>query len=144
MWSQVGQAVHLLTSRLFNEKFDQICQVSTHPSVWEEAVFGDVTHSLCNTYWEQEWEGRDACARLPNCFLFLLPTVIRGGPLDNPYRLKQFHFHWGEKGHHGSEHTVAGLGYASEVRVLNENISVCQSLTNNLAGASIFLWFWLI
>lgn len=49
-------------------------------------------------------------------FLFL-PTVIQGGPLDNPYRLKQFHFHWGEKGCEGSEHTVAGAGYASEVCV---------------------------
>lgn len=42
-------------------------------------------------------------------------TVIQGGPLENPYRLKQFHFHWGGKGCHGSEHTVAGISYASEV-----------------------------
>ncbi|KAG9352463.1 hypothetical protein JZ751_020877 [Albula glossodonta] len=33
-------------------------------------------------------------------------TVIRGGPLQDPYRLKQFHFHWGGKGCHGSEHTL--------------------------------------
>lgn len=44
-------------------------------------------------------------------------TVIQGGPLDNPYRLKQFHFHWGGKGCHGSEHTVEGNSYASEVSV---------------------------
>lgn len=42
-------------------------------------------------------------------------TVIQGGPLDNPYRLKQFHFHWGGKGCRGSEHTVEGRSYASEV-----------------------------
>uniref|UniRef100_A0A671MHV3 Carbonic anhydrase 7-like n=1 Tax=Sinocyclocheilus anshuiensis TaxID=1608454 RepID=A0A671MHV3_9TELE len=32
-------------------------------------------------------------------------SVIRGGPLENMYRLKQFHFHWGCKGCSGSEHT---------------------------------------
>lgn len=42
-------------------------------------------------------------------------TVIQGGPLENPYRLKQFHFHWGGKGCRGSEHTVEGRSYASEV-----------------------------
>ncbi|CDQ55965.1 unnamed protein product [Oncorhynchus mykiss] len=41
-------------------------------------------------------------------------TVIRAGPLDNAYRLKQFHFHWGGKGSQGSEHTVRGKTYASE------------------------------
>ena len=44
-------------------------------------------------------------------------AVIKGGPLDNAYRLKQFHFHWGGKGCHGSEHTVAGKSYSSEVSV---------------------------
>jgi len=44
-------------------------------------------------------------------------AVIRGGPLENMYRLKQFHFHWGGKGCSGSEHTVGGKTYVSEVRV---------------------------
>ncbi|XP_051918526.1 LOW QUALITY PROTEIN: carbonic anhydrase 7 [Hippocampus zosterae] len=48
-------------------------------------------------------------------------SVIQGGPLDNPYRLKQFHFHWGEKGCHGSEHTVAGHSYASELHLVHWN-----------------------
>uniref|UniRef100_A0A8C2YVU8 Carbonic anhydrase n=1 Tax=Cyclopterus lumpus TaxID=8103 RepID=A0A8C2YVU8_CYCLU len=48
-------------------------------------------------------------------------SVIRGGPLDNPYRLKQFHFHWGVKGCHGSEHTVAGNSYASELHLVHWN-----------------------
>ncbi len=51
---------------------------------------------------------------------FLL-TVIRGGPLENMYRLKQFHFHWGCKGCSGSEHTVGGKTYASEVRGQNRD-----------------------
>ncbi|XP_061670976.1 carbonic anhydrase 7 isoform X1 [Syngnathoides biaculeatus] len=48
-------------------------------------------------------------------------SVIQGGPLDNPYRLKQFHFHWGGKGCHGSEHTVAGHCYASELHLVHWN-----------------------
>uniref|UniRef100_A0A3Q2XEN7 Carbonic anhydrase n=2 Tax=Hippocampus comes TaxID=109280 RepID=A0A3Q2XEN7_HIPCM len=48
-------------------------------------------------------------------------SVIQGGPLDNPYRLKQFHFHWGGKGCHGSEHTVAGRSYASELHLVHWN-----------------------
>lgn len=45
-----------------------------------------------------------------------LPTVVTGGPLDGPYRLKQFHFHWGQKHSVGSEHTVDGKSFPSEVR----------------------------
>lgn len=47
-----------------------------------------------------------------------LPAVVTGGPLDGPYRLKQFHFHWGKKHSVGSEHTVDGKSFPSEVRVL--------------------------
>lgn len=57
-------------------------------------------------------------------FLHLLSclTVIQGGPLNNPYRLRQFHFHWGGKGCDGSEHTVAGHSYASEVSDMFESL----------------------
>nr|XP_046204468.1 carbonic anhydrase 7-like isoform X2 [Oncorhynchus gorbuscha] len=48
-------------------------------------------------------------------------TVIRAGPLDNAYRLKQFHFHWGGKGSQGSEHTVRGKTYASELHLVHWN-----------------------
>nr|XP_020845099.1 carbonic anhydrase 7 isoform X2 [Phascolarctos cinereus] len=41
-------------------------------------------------------------------------TVVHGGPLDGPYRLKQFHFHWGKKHSLGSEHTVDGKSFSSE------------------------------
>ena len=44
------------------------------------------------------------------------PAVVSGGPLDGPYRLKQFHFHWGKKHSVGSEHTVDGKSFPSEVR----------------------------
>ncbi|CAL8350779.1 unnamed protein product [Merluccius merluccius] len=48
-------------------------------------------------------------------------SVISGGPLANRYRLRQFHFHWGEKGCQGSEHTVAGKAFASELHLVHWN-----------------------
>lgn len=41
--------------------------------------------------------------------------MLRGGPLSGPYRLRQFHLHWGSADDHGSEHTVDGVQYAAEV-----------------------------
>lgn len=41
---------------------------------------------------------------------------ISGGPLENHYRLKQFHFHWGAVNEWGSEHTVDDHVYPAEVR----------------------------
>ena len=41
--------------------------------------------------------------------------------MDGPYRLKQFHFHWGKKHSVGSEHTVDGKSFPSEVRALYLN-----------------------
>ncbi|XP_039619178.1 carbonic anhydrase 7 isoform X3 [Polypterus senegalus] len=48
-------------------------------------------------------------------------TVIQSGPLQVPYRLKQCHFHWGGKNTHGSEHTVNGKSYASELHLVHWN-----------------------
>ncbi|WAR30540.1 CAH2-like protein, partial [Mya arenaria] len=43
--------------------------------------------------------------------------VLTGGPLGkDEYRLEQFHLHWGAEDGRGSEHTVDGKMYASEVR----------------------------
>lgn len=63
------------------------------------------------------------------CFIICPPsfTVIQGGPLENPYRLKQFHFHWGGKGCRGSEHTVEGRSYASEVRLSDPKHTGCNA-----------------
>lgn len=51
-----------------------------------------------------------------DCHIPLLSTVVTGGPLEGPYRLKQLHFHWGKKHDVGSEHTVDGKSFPSEVR----------------------------
>ena len=36
--------------------------------------------------------------------------------MENHYRLKQFHFHWGAVNEWGSEHTVDDHVYPAEVR----------------------------
>ncbi|XP_041047737.1 carbonic anhydrase 7 isoform X1 [Carcharodon carcharias] len=48
-------------------------------------------------------------------------TVVSGGPLENPYKLKQFHFHWGQRGREGSEHTVDGKSYPGELHLVHWN-----------------------
>ncbi|RXN12494.1 carbonic anhydrase 7-like isoform X1 [Labeo rohita] len=72
-------------------------------------------------------------------------SVIRGGPLENMYRLKQFHFHWGCKGCSGSEHTVGGKTYASELHLVHWNavkyksFSEAAAAPDGLAVLGIFL-----
>ncbi|XP_053874949.1 carbonic anhydrase 1 [Malaclemys terrapin pileata] len=48
-------------------------------------------------------------------------SVVTGGPLTGNYRLHQFHFHWGQADDHGSEHTVDGAKYASELHLVHWN-----------------------
>ena len=52
-------------------------------------------------------------------FLFyFFVLALGGGPLlDDEYELWQFHAHWGSDNSKGSEHTVDGKEYASEVMV---------------------------
>ncbi|MBN3299447.1 CAH7 anhydrase, partial [Amia calva] len=72
-------------------------------------------------------------------------TVIKGGPLEVPYRLKQFHFHWGGKGSQGSEHTVGGKSYASELHLVHWNAAKYKTFgeaaaaPDGLAVLGIFL-----
>ncbi|XP_056134803.1 carbonic anhydrase 7 [Lampris incognitus] len=72
-------------------------------------------------------------------------SVIRGGPLKQAYRLKQIHFHWGGKSCHGSEHTVAGKCYASELHLVHWNAAQYKTLgeaataPDGLAVLGIFL-----
>lgn len=46
---------------------------------------------------------------------------ISGGPLENHYRLRQFHFHWGAADQQGSEHTVDGHAYPAELHLVHWN-----------------------
>ncbi|KAJ8400453.1 hypothetical protein AAFF_G00395770 [Aldrovandia affinis] len=71
--------------------------------------------------------------------------VIEGGPLEDAYRLKQFHFHWGHDDCHGSEHTVDGKTYASELHLVHWNASKYQTFgeaaaaPDGLAVLGVFL-----
>lgn len=47
--------------------------------------------------------------------------MVSGGPLEGPYRLKQLHFHWGKKRDMGSEHTVDGKSFPSELHLVHWN-----------------------
>uniref|UniRef100_A0A8C6XXG7 Carbonic anhydrase n=1 Tax=Naja naja TaxID=35670 RepID=A0A8C6XXG7_NAJNA len=47
--------------------------------------------------------------------------AISGGPLENPYRLKQFHFHWGTSQKSGSEHIINGKSFPCELHLVHWN-----------------------
>uniref|UniRef100_A0A914WFY8 Carbonic anhydrase n=1 Tax=Plectus sambesii TaxID=2011161 RepID=A0A914WFY8_9BILA len=47
---------------------------------------------------------------------------IFGGELDQVYRLIQYHFHWGQQDHEGSEHTLAGLRYPAELHLVHQGV----------------------
>ncbi|CAH2324149.1 carbonic anhydrase 7 [Pelobates cultripes] len=71
-------------------------------------------------------------------------TVISGGPLNDSYRLKQFHFHWGTHGQ-GSEHTVDGKSYPCELHLVHWNARAyptfeeAAAASDGLAVIGIFL-----
>jgi len=52
---------------------------------------------------------------------------LTGGPLDAQYMLEQFHCHWGETNHHGSEHTINGQKYAGELHLVHWNVTKYHS-----------------
>ncbi|KAI4582157.1 hypothetical protein MJG53_009682 [Ovis ammon polii x Ovis aries] len=49
-------------------------------------------------------------------------SVLKGGPLSESYRLRQFHFHWGSTDECGSEHLVDGATFSAEVGQANPNL----------------------
>lgn len=70
---------------------------------------------------------------------------ISGGPLENYYRLKQFHFHWGATNEWGSEHVVDGHAYPAELHLVHwnstkyENYKKASVGENGLAVIGVFL-----
>ncbi|XP_050633616.1 carbonic anhydrase 5B, mitochondrial isoform X1 [Macaca thibetana thibetana] len=72
-------------------------------------------------------------------------TVIKGGPLEHNYRLKQFHFHWGAIDAWGSEHTVDSKCFPAELHLVHwnavkfENFEDAALEENGLAVIGVFL-----
>ncbi|KAM7432493.1 Phospholipase A2 crotoxin acid subunit CA [Porites harrisoni] len=46
-------------------------------------------------------------------------TELSGGPLTEPYKFGQFHFHWGAKDDEGSEHRVNGKMFPAELHLVH-------------------------
>lgn len=69
----------------------------------------------------------------------LCTAVLRGGPLSGPYRLRQFHLHWGSSDDHGSEHTVDGVKYAAEVGGRHPGREATPTAAPTPAGAKLRL-----
>ncbi|KAM9607622.1 carbonic anhydrase 5A, mitochondrial [Trichechus inunguis] len=59
---------------------------------------------------------------------------ISGGPLENHYRLKQFHFHWGAVDEWGSEHTVDNRVYPAELHLVHWNSVRYQTYNDAILG----------
>ncbi|GMT32823.1 hypothetical protein PFISCL1PPCAC_24120 [Pristionchus fissidentatus] len=68
---------------------------------------------------------------------------ISGGALEGKYYLQQFHLHWGQKDHVGSEHKIGGLSYPAELHLvhLKEGLTLAEALTrgDGLAVVGVFL-----
>ncbi|XP_077166040.1 carbonic anhydrase 5A, mitochondrial isoform X2 [Paroedura picta] len=72
-------------------------------------------------------------------------SYITGGPLENRFRLKQFHFHWGAINEWGSEHTVDCKVFPAELHLVHWNSCKFSSFEeavmedNGLAVIGVFL-----
>ena len=44
-----------------------------------------------------------------------LKLEVSGGPVNHEYNFLQFHMHWGDNLHRGSEHLINGHAHAAEV-----------------------------
>nr|1Z93_A Chain A, Carbonic anhydrase III [Homo sapiens] len=88
----------------------------------------DIRHDPSLQPWSVSYDGGSAKTILNNgktCRVVFDDTydrsMLRGGPLPGPYRLRQFHLHWGSSDDHGSEHTVDGVKYAAELHLVHWN-----------------------
>ncbi|XP_053571145.1 carbonic anhydrase 1-like [Bombina bombina] len=72
-------------------------------------------------------------------------SVLTGGPLNEVYRLLQCHFHWGSSDIEGSEHSIDGIKYPSEMHLVHWNVQKYSSAAeaakhcNGLAVIGVFL-----
>uniref|UniRef100_A0A0N4ZXZ6 Carbonic anhydrase n=1 Tax=Parastrongyloides trichosuri TaxID=131310 RepID=A0A0N4ZXZ6_PARTI len=63
---------------------------------------------------------------------------------EQQYHLEQIDFHWGTEPMNGSEHTVAGVGYAGEIHFVHRNIKypnleIASKQPDGIVGIAVFL-----
>uniref|UniRef100_A0A673LAR3 Carbonic anhydrase n=1 Tax=Sinocyclocheilus rhinocerous TaxID=307959 RepID=A0A673LAR3_9TELE len=72
-------------------------------------------------------------------------STLKGGPLEDQFRLCQFHFHWGENNAWGSEHSIDRRLYPAELHLVHWNsdkYSLFEEAVieeNGLAVIAVFL-----
>ena len=59
---------------------------------------------------------------------------LSGGALKDNYRLREFHFHWGEKNTCGCEHTLNGQRFAAELHLVHWNTDLYSTEKDALSG----------
>ncbi|XP_024288439.2 carbonic anhydrase 4 [Oncorhynchus tshawytscha] len=71
------------------------------------------------------------------------PYVI-GGDLEKPYKVVQFHLHWGKNGGPGSEHTIDGEQYPMELHIvhMNEEHSTLEDALKDPIGVAVLGFFY--
>ncbi|KAJ1075992.1 hypothetical protein K5549_008846 [Capra hircus] len=62
-------------------------------------------------------------------------SVLKGGPLPESYRLRQFHFHWGSTDDCGSEHLVDGAPFSAELHLVHWNSTKYPSFADAASQA---------
>uniref|UniRef100_A0A8B9XJB8 Carbonic anhydrase n=1 Tax=Bos mutus grunniens TaxID=30521 RepID=A0A8B9XJB8_BOSMU len=62
-------------------------------------------------------------------------SVLKGGPLSESYRLRQFHFHWGITDDCGSEHLVDGAKFSAELHLVHWNSAKYTSFADAASQA---------
>lgn len=48
--------------------------------------------------------------------------AVKPSFLPDEFRFAQMHAHWGSNSNNGSEHLIAGLGYAAEIHIVHWNL----------------------
>ncbi|XP_017339316.1 carbonic anhydrase 4 [Ictalurus punctatus] len=67
---------------------------------------------------------------------------VSGGGLQNKYKSKEFHIHWGNgSSFSGSEHTVDGKQYAMEMHIVNLRADVSVAAANDSTAYAVLGFF---